>query len=102
MKLTIFDRILLLNISSNITSDIETLELIQEFEKEISFSDEEKKKYKFKNNNGRIVWKEDNSIKDIIVNDKVFNELKMLFLSLNANKKLRKEHISLYKKFVRD
>lgn len=101
MKLTVLERILLLNILPT-EGDLTTITIVRELREALSFSEEEHKKAKLKTNaEGRITWK-DSFEKTVEIKGKALEIARHALNHLNDEKKLNVGHISLYEKIVGD
>jgi len=106
-KLTVVERIALLNILP-FEGNVVTLKIIRDLQSNLSFSEEEMKRFKMKNirrpdGSTFAVWDSDlaEETKEIeigdVANDMIVEQLK----ALEARKKLRMEMLTLYEKFVK-
>jgi hypothetical protein len=101
MKLNILERLTLLNILPEENNYV-TLKIIGELKKDLSFTEEEIKRYKFKNfEDGRVTWdmKADDE-KDINIGEKASDIIKESLNKLNDQKKLKEQHLTVYERFV--
>jgi hypothetical protein len=100
MVLTVFDRLILLNILQ-IEGDITTLRILRELKEALSFSEEEHKVLEFRQEVDKMVWKSDADVnKDFTIGDVAKDIIKKRLQELSDKKKLREEHIPLFEKFV--
>jgi hypothetical protein len=100
MLLSVFDRLILLNIMPK-EGDITTLKIIRKLKDDLSFSEEEHTALQFKNEDGQIMWKEDADIqKEIEIGEKATDIIAEALKALNKAKKLTEAHISIYERFT--
>jgi predicted NUDIX family phosphoesterase len=100
MKLSVMERLLLLNILPT-KGTILKLRLAREFSEELSFTEEEHKKLNFVENEGSVTWNDnvENTVKEIKIG-KVMRELiKDELTKLEEKENLGVEHVDLYGKF---
>jgi len=101
MKLDVSERINLLSILPQEGSFL-TLKIVRELRENLSFTEEEHKKFQFKNlSDNRISWntkeaKENN----IEIGKKAESIIREKLEELDEQKKLKNEHFTLYEKFV--
>jgi hypothetical protein len=100
MTLSVFDRLLLLNILPA-QGDITTLRIVRDLQSALAFSEEEHKALEITNEGGQVRWKKDaeqavgidiGSVGRAIIRDRL--------VELNEQKMLKMEHLSLYERFV--
>jgi hypothetical protein len=107
MTLTVFERLTLLNILPA-EGDIITLRVLRKLAESLSFTEEEHARLQFRDvldadgqKTGRIEWKtEADQPTELEIGRKAQEIIAARFRELNAQKKLRPEHIDLYDKFV--
>lgn len=107
MLLTVFERMLLLNILPR-EGDFTTLKIVRKLRETLSFSESEHKLWQPKNDNdGHVLWKimddDGNPIpqeKEINVGEKATDIIVEVLKRLDKEKKLTDEHYSLYEKFI--
>ena len=114
MKLTVFERLILLNILPG-EGDFTTLKIVRHLREDLSFTEEEHKLANFKNEGeifeddegnksvvgkGQVRWKDEVKEKEIKIGEKATDIIVDVLGNLNKDKKLRNEHMSLYEKFV--
>ncbi len=101
MKLSVLDRVSLLNILPK-EGDVTSLRLVRETREDLSFSDAERDELKFKRfPTGHMRWEDDNNItKDIELGDTVTGMIVVALKQLNEKKKLLEEYLDLYERFV--
>ena len=102
MKLTILERILLLQILPK-EGDFITLKVIRELQDVLGFSEADYKKYKIKQEGGSITWDVEAGKKEveIAVGEKAQEIIKEAFEKLDQEKKLEQKHFNLYERFVK-
>ena len=99
MKLTVNDRLILLGIIP-LQGDFTTLKIIRDMRGELSFTEEEHKILKFRQEETMVYWEEGLEDKEINFGEKATDIIVDAFKKLNEQKKLRIEHMELYEKFV--
>jgi len=99
MKLSVGDRLILLGIIPQ-QGDFTTLKIVRDMRDELSFSEEEHKKLKFRQEENMTYWEEGLEDKEINFGEKATDIITDAFKKLNDQKKLRIEHMELYEKFV--
>lgn len=108
MKLSVLERLLALGILPE-EGDFVTLKVIRRGKMELSFSDEELKKYKFENvpspdgKSQNTKW--NSSVEqeaEIKLGSKVISLIAEGLEKLNKDKKLKEEHYTLYEKFCKE
>ena len=103
MKLTVMERLLVLGLMPKESSYI-TLKVIRRGQEELSFTEEELKKYKFVNKEeGRVEW--DDKVEqetDVKLGSKVKTLIGEELEKLDKDNKLTQQHFSLYTKFVKE
>ena len=105
MLLDIRSRLMLLGILPA-EGDITTVKVIRKLREDLSFSEDEHKKYNIKvtpqdNGNATIDWDETKEEpKDIKIGMKARDVIVTSLEKLNTDKKLTEQHIDLYERFV--
>ena len=99
MRLSVNDRIILLGIIPQ-QGDFTTLKIIRDMREELSFSEEDHKILKFRQEETMVYWEEGLEDKEINFGEKATDIIVDAFKKLNDQKKLRIEHMELYEKFV--
>jgi hypothetical protein len=101
VKLSVFDRLILLNILPK-EGDFTTLKIMRKMKEDLSFSEEEHKALSFKTgDNGAVSWKtEGDTNKEINFGEKATDLIVETLKKLDKDKKLKEEHYSLFEKFV--
>ena len=100
MKLSIADRLVLLNVLPR-ESNITTLKIVRQLKDDLSFSEEEHKKINFRNEGDKIAW-DDSAIepKEVNIGEKATDIIKASFKTLNEQKRLHIDFMDMYEKFV--
>lgn len=98
MKLTIGERFVLLSLIPQ-QGNFATLKIVRELQDNLSFSEEEHKKHQFVFEGENVSWK-GSSEKEINFGEKATDIIVKAFKELNAQEKLKLEHMPLYEKFV--
>ncbi len=101
MKLSVLDRVSLLNILPR-EGDITSLRLVRETRENLSFSETERAELQFKTfPTGHMKWKDNGNIeKDIELGDTVIGMIVVALKTLNEKKELLEEYLDLYERFV--
>jgi len=100
MILTVFDRLILLNVLPK-EGDITSLKIVRGLREDLSFSEDEHKELELRYEGGNVFWKEDVNIsKDINIGERAKDIIAGAFKTLNKNKKLTEQHLDLYERFV--
>ena len=100
MKLSVLDRILLLNILPA-EGDLTTIKIIRELKEALSFSEEEHKALEIKMQEGRVFWNPAASVeKDVKIKDKAKETIVTALKDLDTKQKITVEIIPLYEKFI--
>lgn len=99
MKLSVGDRLILLGIIPQ-QGDFTTLKIVRNMRDELSFSEEEHKELKFRQEVEMTYWEKGLADKEINFGEKATDIIVDAFKKLNEQKKLRIEHMELYEKFV--
>lgn len=103
MVLSVFDRLILLNVLGGMEGDITTLRILRDLKGNLSFSEEEHKALEFKQEGAKMLWRPDADIpKDVVIGDVAKGIVKKRLQELDTQKKLREEHIPLFEKFVEE
>ena len=100
MELSVLERLILLNLLPN-EGNYANLKLLRVARESLSFTDEEHKVLKFKQEGDQMRW-EDGAVgeKEIKVGEVVSQLISKELKKLNSEEKLKEEHTSLYEKFV--
>jgi len=107
MKLSVLERLLAMGILPE-EGDFVTLKVIRRGKMELSFSDEEIKKYKFETTpteDGKINTQWDSTVEqeaEIKLGSKVISLIAEGLEKLNKDKKLKEDHYTLYEKFCKE
>lgn len=100
MKLGVQERLILLGVLPQ-EGDFVTLKIVRQLQSDLSFSEEEIKRYNFKEDKKRIHWdNEDKQGKEIEIGDKAKEIIATALKKLNDTKELKMSQLSLYEKFV--
>ena len=102
MELGILERAVILQaLPKNPEDDYLTYKIITDLKKELSFSEEEIKKFKIEITGDKLTWDESKSKKkEIEIGDKGKEIIAEGFKSLNENKKINRFNVPLYEEFV--
>ena len=99
MKLSVGDRLILLGVIPQ-QGDFTTLKIVRNMRDELSFSEEEHKILKIRQEGEMMFWEEGLEDKEINFGEKATDIIVDAFKKLNDQKKLRIEQMELYEKFV--
>ena len=100
VKLNVLERIIMMNLLPKEENYL-TFKLLLNLKSDLSFSDAEYKKCGMTPlADGRVSWKNGNIIKEIEIPDTVFAMIKAKLESLEKEKKINEENVSLYERFV--
>ena len=99
MKLTVLERLLLLNLLP-VEGDLTTLRIVRDLRSELSFSEEEHAALQFKTEEERTTWKEAVEPKEVTIGKRA-NQLIVDTLNARAEKgTLHQDYLSLCDKFI--
>lgn len=100
MKLSVMDRIVLLNLLPK-EGNFANLKLLRTARESLSFTEEENKALAFKQEGDKLFW-EDGTVepKEIAIGEVVTQLIAKELKRLDESGKLQNEHISLYEKFM--
>ena len=102
MKLNVLQRLMLLNVLPK-EGNFVTLKIVRDLKNELSFSEEEHKKYKFVESNGRVNWNPAaEQFKEVHIGEKATDIIVEALKKLDKEKKLREGHLTVYEKFVKE
>ena len=96
MLLSVHSRLLLLNMAGRAEGNVTTLRLVRDFQRELSFSEEELAALKFEQTEGQVRWQQAVEPKEIAVGP----ELKKAVAGWFPAEKLTMETLPLYEQFV--
>ena len=99
MKLSVNDRLILLGVIP-LQGDFTTLKIVRDMRDELSFSEEEHKILKIRQEGEMMFWEEGLEDKEINFGEKATDIIVDAFKKLNDQKKLRIEQMELYERFV--
>jgi len=99
LKLPVSDRLILLGVLPK-EGDFTTLKILRQMKDDLSFSEEEHKILKIRQEGEMMFWEEGLEDKEINFGEKATDIIVDAFKKLNDQKKLRIEHMELYEKFV--
>lgn len=100
MKLSVADRLLLLNILPK-EGSLTTIKLMRELREELSFSEEENKKLGFKQEGDMVLWNFEADLeKEIKISDILKDVIKKTLKELDKSEKLTEAHLGLWDMFV--
>lgn len=98
MKLSVMDRLLILNLDTMPkVGNIITMRIKQQLINDAGFSEQELKDFNIKQDGGNVTWNKDAEDKEIEVGEQA---LKMLTEALDKSENLNEAYISLYDKLV--
>jgi len=102
MKLTISERLILLGVLPK-EGNFATLKIIRKLNEELSFNEDEFKKYDIVQDGDQVRWDADADAKeqkDISIGEKATDIIVSSLRELDGKNKLNNKHITLYEKFV--
>ena len=99
MKLDVRERLTLLGIMPQEGNFI-TLKVLRKLKDNLSFSEEEIKKYNFKQVDQHVTWEQDTEPKAIEIGTQAKIIIQDALKKLDEEKKLTEAHLTLYEKFV--
>ncbi len=100
MELTVLERLIIQNLLPA-EANFLTLKLMRTLREDLSFSDDEIKTLKIRQEGDQVKWDESNvSTKDVKVGETMLNMLTEILKKLNDENKLTNEHFSIYEKFM--
>ena len=98
--LSVFDRIILLEILNRIKLDFIVEKVINDIKEQLSFSDKELFLLDIQSKNGEVIWKtEEEKDKKIYLGGTGLKIIKDCLTELKNNDMFSEEHMSLYNKF---
>jgi len=101
MKLGVGDRFGIMGLIQGQEGDFVTLKILRDLQGELAPSEDEVKKLKIVQSNGRITWQEKaGEEKDVNIGEKANDIIVLALAKLNEQKKLRQEHYNLYEMFI--
>lgn len=106
MKLTVFERIMLGSMMSQVAGKFETLKIVREGREALSFTPDELKSLDFRSEDGMTKWSQDASIRigevDIPLSDSFEYLVKKKLMEMNEADppRLTEQHMTLFQKFV--
>lgn len=99
-KLNVFERLILLNILPK-EGDFTTLKIVRKLREDLSFSEEEHKKFNLKQDGPTVTWNtEADKPKEIPIGEKATDVIVDALKKLDKEKKLTDQHFTLYEKFI--
>ncbi len=102
MELSVFERLILLNILPP-EGDFTTLKIVRQLKTDLSFSEEEHAALQFEQNEGTVKWLQEADIpKEIAIGEKATDIIVGVLKDLDKQKKLTEQHYSLFEKFIGD
>lgn len=103
MTLTVYDRLLLLNILQPLEGDILTLRVVRDFQEQIGFEGEESERLELRWEGAQVKWnREAAEDREYLIPDAARKVVAEQLTKLNGQKKLTQDHIPLYEKFVEE
>ncbi|MFA6972683.1 MAG: hypothetical protein WC208_14970 [Gallionella sp.] len=100
MKLTVFGRLMLLNILPN-EGNFLTLKIVNQLQQDLSFSEEELKRLDIKQVDGNVTWNRlADEPKEVTIGEKATDIIVSALKKLNDTNKLTLQHYELYEKFI--
>ena len=99
MELNISERLMVLDIFSTVSGNFATLKIVRDLESELSFSEDETKKYGIIANDDGYHWKGDFT-KDITFGKRGTEIITNILKKLDAGEKLTQNYYTIYEKFI--
>ncbi len=100
MLLSVFERVLLLNILPR-EGDFKTLKILRKLKDDLGFSEDELKALQFKQEGTKVEWRQEaDTPKEVPVGEVAHGLIADILKKLDEQKKLQMEHMDLYEKFV--
>lgn len=100
MQLSVFDRVLLLNILPR-EGDFKTLKVLRKLKDDLGFGEDELAALEFQQEGTQIHWRtEADTPKEVAIGEVAHGLIADRLRELDAAKKLSLEHMSLYERFV--
>jgi len=101
MELTILERIILLSILPAQANYV-TYKIVQNLKSELSFTEQEIKEWKIKEDNGRVTWESAKAtVKTVAIGDKMEEIIREALKKLDEAGKVNSENVGLYEKFMK-
>ena len=102
MKLNVLERIMLLDVLPKEGSFV-TLKIVRDLRSDLSFSEEEHKKFKFVESQGRVNWNPAaEQFKEVHIGEKATDIIVEALKKLDKEKKLTEGHLTLFEKFCKE
>jgi hypothetical protein len=102
MQLTVFERLILMSILPG-EGNFVTLKIAHQLKQNLSFDEDEIKRYKFIQDmeKGSVVWDQSvDQMRDISIGEKAADLITDALKKLDKDSKLKEQHFGLYEKFV--
>jgi hypothetical protein len=100
MELSVFERLILLNILPK-EGDFTTLKIVRKLREDLSFSESEHTALQFKQDGGNVQWKQEGDVPvEISIGEKATDLIVEVLKKLDKEKKLQESHFTLYERFV--
>lgn len=99
MKLTILERILLLQLLPP-EANVATLRIIRDLKKNLGFSEEEVKKCNIRADGDMTLWDDDKYEAEVPIGEKATDIIRDALKQADSRNKLMEQHIPLYERFV--
>ncbi len=100
MLLSVFERVLLLNILPR-EGDFKTLKVLRKLKDDLGFSEDELKALQFKQDGSKVEWQREADVpKEVPIGEIAHGIIADILKKLDEQKKLQIEHMDLYEKFV--
>ena len=100
MKLSVLDRLVLLNVLPK-EGEITTLKVIRKLKDDLSFSEEEHKVLKFRQEGENLAWDELPD-REIEIGEKATDVIVNAFKNLSKQGKLHVDYVEMYDRFVKE
>ena len=100
MELSVFERILLLNILPR-EGDFKTLKVVRKLQDDTGFSEDELKALQFKQDGARTEWRREADIpKEVPIGEFAHQIIVERLKEIDKQKKLALEHLPFYERFI--
>lgn len=103
MKLTVIERLMLLNVLPA-EGDFTTIKLVRQLREELSYTEEEHTLLKFRQEGEQTFWDKEGEakigVREFPIGEKMNDMIVGVFKKLDEEKKLTEQHFTLYEKFM--
>ena len=99
MRLTILERLLLLNVLP-VEGNIMTIRIVHDLRKDLGLTEEELKKYNVREQDSQMVWDDEKYTLDVPVGEKALDIIAEAISKREREGRLTEQFIPLYERFV--